>query len=98
MKLHVRRKLHLIQLAHWMAHQNEYLDHRKLTTRAHAEGRRMISQEAPRKEVYCKSFRYMAAKYWNDLPTHIHELSLIDKDEQVLKKRTLELICGPMNS
>lgn len=44
MKLKSRRKLHMIQIAHWMAHQNKYWDLRILKTRAHAEGRKSITQ------------------------------------------------------
>lgn len=92
MKLQTRRKLHLVQIAHWMAHEPTLIDHRKLTTRAHAEGRKCIRQETPRREVYSKSFLYKAAKYWNELPTAIHRLKQTDKDKQTLKKLTLEII------
>lgn len=82
----------------FLVHQHDYTDHRRLKTRAHAEGRKIITQEIPRREVYHKSFRYKAASYWNDLPTVIHELKQTVKDKLVLKKLTHEVIVVSMTS
>lgn len=92
LKLRDRIKLHLIQLAHWMTSKKEFLNSRRLNTRAHVEGRKIITQDTPRRELYCNSFRYKTAKYWNSLPTSIHVLKHSDKDKKTLKKLALEQI------
>lgn len=48
LKLEDRRKLHLNQLAHWMAQQDRFIDERALPTRAHVEGRKMLELERPK--------------------------------------------------
>lgn len=92
LKLETRRKLHLVQTAHWMAQKKENLDTRKLPTRAHAEGRKIITMNTPRQDLYAKSFRYKAANYWNCLPTCIHMLTQTEKDKHLLKKHVLTWI------
>lgn len=89
LKLETRITLHLIQIAHWMSQQSMYVDQRLLPTRADATGRKMINLEVLRREIYRKLFRYNSAKYWNNLPTCIHELTLTDRDKALLKKLSL---------
>lgn len=82
MKLESRRKLHTIQLASWLATQEQYRDLSTLSTRAHSVGRRNLKLERINKSQYQKSFLHQAGILWNDLPTEIHCI----KDQEKLKK------------
>lgn len=67
-----RRKLHLAQLARWMAGKSKYLDVRPGNTRSHAENRIKLNVIYPRKSKIKKSFLYQSVTIWNDLPTYLN--------------------------
>lgn len=79
-----RRCLHLIQLACWMEEIPENKDTRKLSTRAHALGRKNIRITKPNNQRYAQSFLYKASSLWNKLPTSAHALKESDKFKNLI--------------
>lgn len=69
-----RRLCHLLQLARWMSLTGKCVDHRKFNTRSHADLRRNMWVEAPRKSLFHISFVYKACEQWNGLPTEIQQI------------------------
>lgn len=49
--LNIRRKLHITQLAQWIADQELFKDSRNLRTRSHTPGRRNSRLEKPKKHI-----------------------------------------------
>lgn len=68
----MRRKLHLVQIARWMARQTRYKDHTVAYTRSHACNRVKLKVPFPRKQKVKRSFLYQATEMWNSLPTYFH--------------------------
>lgn len=77
--LEKRRKLHLAQIAKWLASQQAYRDKIEAHTRSHAIDRIKLRVIFPRKQKVKHSFLYQAAILWNDLPTYLH---MVTKSEE----------------
>lgn len=90
MRLNTRRKLHITQLAQWLAGHDRYRDKRCLSTRSHAEGRRNIKIMKPNKNVFQKSFIYKAAENWNSLSREAHLLKADESNRDKLKMLILQ--------
>lgn len=84
--LEMRRKLHIMQLASWLASQNEYVDVRTLPMRAHCQGRKNLKMYRINKHLYQKSFVYQAGHWWNELPRELHCIKDQEKLKAELKK------------
>lgn len=72
--LNKRRKLHLAQIARWMAGKGNYIDQKTGNTRSYAEGRTKLKVLYPRKNKVKRCFMYQATTIWNDLPTSLHRV------------------------
>lgn len=88
-KLDIRRKLHMVQLASWLANQEQFRDTRSLPTRSHADCRKNIKLHQVNKSQYRNSLFYQASTWWNELPTEIHCIKDRDKQKLEIKKYVL---------
>lgn len=80
-----RRLCHLLQLARWMSLTGKCPDTRSLSTRSHAEMRKNMGVEAPKKSLFLKSYVYRACNHWNDLPTNLHLITDDDTFQRAIR-------------
>lgn len=78
-----RRKLHLAQLARWMARFNKYRHSIEANTRLHASNRVKLKVPSPRKQKVKRSFLYQASGKLNELPPYLH---CTDKPDEFKKE------------
>lgn len=83
-----RRKLHLIQLASWMAMTEQYRDLRPGSTRSCDQGKKKLKVIFPRRNKIKRSFLYQGSVIWNDLPSECHCLT----DPSKLKQEAIRYL------
>lgn len=80
----IERRVEMICHSYLLSLNQENCDLRALGTRSHTEGRRQLKIINPINNKIAKSYYFISRKWWNQLPTHLHQIPNIREFKIIL--------------